>query len=82
MFADAISLDALDKKPPISLSQAKNNIETLMRDEFGRHETVLEVASSIHEASIRLENEFHISRLAELDKIIDMLDKRIEKRKQ
>ena len=64
----------------ISLSQAKDELFSLIRDETARHEEELELAMVQHEAAIRVENKYHKRRIAEFDQIQTILNERIETR--
>jgi aromatic ring-opening dioxygenase LigB subunit len=59
----------------VSLAQAKDEIFALIHDETSRHEEELELAMALYEANIRVENKYHKSRIIELDRIRDMLNK-------
>ena len=52
----------------------KNDVFSLIHAETTRHDDELELAMVQHEAAIRLENTYHKKRIAELDRIMSMLN--------
>lgn len=78
MSIDDFSIDALNKEPVVSLTQAREAILDELHTETVRHETVISVEIAKYEALLRTENHFHERRIGELNKLVDMLSQRIE----
>lgn len=82
VFADHAVVESfsISGDPGISLMKVKAELGDLLEAEYDRHEFDIQAGRAQYESALRLENEYHKNRVAELEKLIDVTNKRIKKR--